>query len=224
MKVSIAPEVKQLRLAIVEGFGLDVKPSRVEWRDYARPLVEQVKTNGPAGGQPRRDAVRQLLRFGGFKPSGRSKPAQEYLLRTVETAGLPEIVNAVDVINIHSLTSGLPISLLARERLSEEVLVRYGRDGEAFVFNQSGQQIDIGGLLCICSGLDPEQPALGTPVKDSLRGKITPEDRNVVAFIYAPQAEVSAEELTEIAERLAADWRQWCAAETCHCSQPHSLT
>src|SRR5205823_2581845 len=30
-----------------------------------------------------REAVRQLLRHGGFKPTGRSKPASEYLLRAV---------------------------------------------------------------------------------------------------------------------------------------------
>ena len=30
-----------------------------------------------------REAVRALLRHGGFKPTGRSKPASEYLLRAV---------------------------------------------------------------------------------------------------------------------------------------------
>src|SRR5579864_1122080 len=30
-----------------------------------------------------RDAVRALLRHGGFKPTGRSKPASEYLLKAV---------------------------------------------------------------------------------------------------------------------------------------------
>src|SRR5262245_13146155 len=43
-----------------------------------------------------REAVRQLLRHGGFKPTGRSKPASEYLLRTVGEAKLSSINLAVD--------------------------------------------------------------------------------------------------------------------------------
>src|SRR5262245_6609876 len=31
-----------------------------------------------------REAVRKLLRHGGFKPTGRSKPASEYLIRAVQ--------------------------------------------------------------------------------------------------------------------------------------------
>src|SRR5205814_1097474 len=59
-----------------------------------------------------RDAVRRLLRHGGFKPSGRSKPASEYLVRAVGDGALGTINAAVDVCNIVSLHSGLPISVV----------------------------------------------------------------------------------------------------------------
>src|SRR5262245_53355612 len=42
-----------------------------------------------------REAVRALLRKGGFKPTGRSKPASEYLLRAVGDGSLSSINLAV---------------------------------------------------------------------------------------------------------------------------------
>src|SRR5580658_9891691 len=57
-----------------------------------------------------RQAVRQLLRHGGFKPTGRSKPASEYLLKAVREGLLSSINLAVDACNAASLHSGLPIS------------------------------------------------------------------------------------------------------------------
>src|SRR5262245_46129516 len=61
-----------------------------------------------------REAARQLLRHGGFRPTGRSKPASEYLLRAAGEGKLASINLAVDVANIVSLHSGLPISVVDR--------------------------------------------------------------------------------------------------------------
>src|SRR5262245_54199405 len=47
-----------------------------------------------------RETVRQLLRHGGFKPTGRSKPASEYLLKAVGEGRLTSINVAVDVCNV----------------------------------------------------------------------------------------------------------------------------
>src|SRR5262244_1087829 len=49
-----------------------------------------------------RDVVRALLRHGGFKPTGRSKPASEYLLKAVREGALSSINVAVDVCNVVS--------------------------------------------------------------------------------------------------------------------------
>ena len=55
-----------------------------------------------------RAVVRDLLRAGGFKPTGRSKPAPEYLLRVARDAQLSPINVAVDIGNVVSLHSGRP--------------------------------------------------------------------------------------------------------------------
>src|SRR4029079_3798290 len=109
-----------------------------------------VLKEGMAGGEPRREAVRRKLRAGGFKPGRPNKPAQEYLLRTLTEGGsLPAILNVVDALNVISVQSGLPISLLAIERLGSQAIVRYGKPGEKFIFNRSGQELDVEGLICV---------------------------------------------------------------------------
>src|SRR5689334_437298 len=55
-----------------------------------------------------RSAVRDLLRHGGYKPTGRGKPASEYLIRASTEGALGTINLAVDACNVVSLHSGLP--------------------------------------------------------------------------------------------------------------------
>ena len=54
-------------------------------------------------------AVRDLLRHGGYKPSGRSKPAAEYLTGALAKGEFPRINALVDACNVVSLHSGPPI-------------------------------------------------------------------------------------------------------------------
>lgn len=61
--------------------------------------------------------VRDLLRHGGYKPTGRGKPASEYLLRAVAESALGAINLAVDTCNVVSLHSGLPVSVVDLDRV-----------------------------------------------------------------------------------------------------------
>ena len=63
-----------------------------------------------------RSAVRNLLRGFGYKPTGRGKPASEYLVRAAEEDKLTSINLPVDICNVVSLHSGLPISVVERTR------------------------------------------------------------------------------------------------------------
>ena len=53
-----------------------------------------------------RRAVRDLLRHGGFKPTGRSKPASEYLVKAAAQDTLSPINVAVDACNVDIGTNG----------------------------------------------------------------------------------------------------------------------
>jgi len=127
-----------------------------------------------------REAVRALLRHGGFKPTGRSKPASEYLLKAVRDKLLSPINVAVDVCNVVSFHSGLPISVVDLDRAREPFKVEVAPAGSSYVFNASGQSIDLAGLLCL---FDAEGPC-GNAVKDAQRTKTTPDIRRTLSLIW----------------------------------------
>jgi DNA/RNA-binding domain of Phe-tRNA-synthetase-like protein len=128
-----------------------------------------------------RAAVRDLLRHGGFKPTGRSKPASEYLLKaTAETGKLNSINYAVDVCNVVSLHSGLPISVVDVDLLQPPLHVDIAASEDAYVFNRSGQTIDIGGLLCLFDSIG----ACANAVKDSQRTKTHDQTRQTLTLIW----------------------------------------
>ena len=73
---------------------------------------------------PLRKAVCDLLRAHGYKPTGRGKPASEYLARAVDRDAFPRINNLVDLCNLTSLETGLPVSLfdLDQARVDDQSL------------------------------------------------------------------------------------------------------
>lgn len=135
-----------------------------------------------------RHAARDMLRSDKFKPTGRSKPASEYLLAAARKGdGLPHISPVVDVANFLSLKHILPISIWDPDRgQAGDVVFRLGHAGESFVFNSSGHAIDVEGLVCGCAtGKGVEDPIVN-PVKDSMMTKLGPESRTAVMAVYLP--------------------------------------
>ncbi|MBI1830657.1 MAG: hypothetical protein HYR84_04315 [Planctomycetes bacterium] len=131
-----------------------------------------------------REAVRSLLRHGGFKPAGRSKPASEYLIRAVSDGALPSINAAVDVCNIVSLHSGLPISVVDLAKARPPFRASITPPGGSYVFNASGQTIDLTGLLCLC---DTDGPC-GNAVKDAQRTKTDADTTQTLTVIWGAVA------------------------------------
>jgi len=116
-----------------------------------------------------RTAVRDLLRHGGYKPSGRGKPASEYLAAALAKREFPRINALVDACNVVSLHSGLPISLVDLDRLdpAAPLAIRIAPPATTYVFNPSGQTIDASGLVCLHDAQGPT----ATPIKDAQRTK-----------------------------------------------------
>ncbi|HEY9870922.1 MAG TPA: phenylalanine--tRNA ligase beta subunit-related protein [Candidatus Obscuribacterales bacterium] len=147
--------------------------------------------------QSDKDTVRNLLRTSAFKPTGRNKPASEYLAQAAREGRFPFINNLVDINNYVSLRTGLPISLLDTDVVGDTLILRHGREGERYVFNATGQDIDLHGLICACAGA--ADIPLGNPVKDSVAGKIKDSTTNVIGVIYSPDTG----ELAELARKHA---------------------
>jgi DNA/RNA-binding domain of Phe-tRNA-synthetase-like protein len=127
-----------------------------------------------------RAAVRDLLRHGGYKPTGRGKPASEYLIRAAADGALASINVAVDACNAVSLHSGLPISVVDLDLVSEPLRIAIAPGGTSYAFNASGQVIDVGGLLCLS---DAEGPC-ANGVKDAQRSKTHAGTRRTVSILW----------------------------------------
>ncbi len=140
-----------------------------------------------------REKVRALLRHGGFKPTGRSKPASEYLIRAVREGSLSSINVAVDACNVVSLHSGLPISVVDLDRARRPFRVGVASAGDSYIFNASGQTIELSGLLCL---FDADGPCANA-VKDAQRTKTTPETRRTLSLIWGSIALAGRAEQTE---------------------------
>jgi DNA/RNA-binding domain of Phe-tRNA-synthetase-like protein len=127
-----------------------------------------------------RAAVRDMLRYAGYKPTGRGKPASEYLVRAASEGTLGAINMAVDACNAVSLNSGFPISVVDLGRAREPFRIRVASKGELYVFNASGQEIDLEGLPCL---YDADGPCANA-VRDSQRTKTTAETRDTLSVIW----------------------------------------
>ena len=194
---------KGLAVGVVLAKSVTVEPSPAPFRQLIEALITERKAQefpGPA----LKEAVRALLRTGGFKPSGRSKPASEYLAQAAREDRFPFVNNLVDANNYVSLLSGLPISLLDQEAFAGEALLRFGQPGEKYVFNSANQEIDLNGLICACRAEPSPGAPLGNPVKDSMEAKLKDTSKNVVGFLFSPASSISTEELRKHTELLGA--------------------
>jgi DNA/RNA-binding domain of Phe-tRNA-synthetase-like protein len=131
-----------------------------------------------------RQQVRDLLRHGGYKPTGRGKPASEYLVGAVEKGALGPINAAVDACNVVSLHSALPISVVDLDRAKEPFSIALAPEGATYVFNASGQTIDLGGLLVLA---DQDGPCANA-VKDAQRTKTHPGTTRTLSVVWGPRA------------------------------------
>lgn len=127
-----------------------------------------------------RSHIRTLLKHGGFKPTGRGKPASEYLSRAQEENRWPIINAAVDIANVVSLHAGLPISVVDLDKIRGEMRIGIAEQGMHYVFNRAGQTIDVGGLVCL---FDEEGPCANA-VKDAERTKTHAGTKRTLTILW----------------------------------------
>lgn len=131
--------------------------------------------------------VRDLFRHGKYKPTGRGKPASEYLFKVARDGRFPRINNLVDVNNLVSLETLIPISLVDLNRAgTAQFVLRHGRPDERFVFNSAGQVIDVQDLVVLARL--PADEAVANAVKDSMATKVDEHATDVLAVLYTPNA------------------------------------
>lgn len=130
-----------------------------------------------------RTCIRDMLRHGGYKPTGRGKPASEYLVRAAEQDALRSINVAVDACNVVSLHSGFPVSVVDADRLTQPLRIGLAEPGQTYVFNPAGQEIDVSGLLCLHDAGGP----CANAVKDAMRTKTNEQSRRTLNVIWGAE-------------------------------------
>ena len=218
--LSIDPSIEagRLRAALVWASGLPGSPATSAPSSYLTDLLARVRSSGEAFLVPeRKAAVRNMLRHGKYKPAGRAKPSSEYLLAAAlegeaPMGGFPLVNGPVDANNAASLAWGYPASIFDVAKCGRELLLRWGQPGESYVFNLSGQVIDLEDLLVASRRrADGTWEACGNPVKDAMATKVFEDCREVAAVVYAPASDPRPE-LEACAEAFAGLLRSECKA------------
>jgi DNA/RNA-binding domain of Phe-tRNA-synthetase-like protein len=228
MDVPVTSETYQLKLDA----SLDPCPATFAliWAEGIRP--PEAPANAPAFLEPLlnaalalgeeavpasvRQRVRNILRHGKYKPTGRSKPASEFLLRAALGESFPLVNGPVDVNNAISLQSGFPGSIFDTDLTGKQLLIRRGFPDEEYVFNPSGQTIDLEDLLLVCRKTEDAWEACGNPVKDAMTTKISTNTENVIAVLYVPIDEPTPS-VEKWARRYEALLAEHCGAANSGC-------
>jgi DNA/RNA-binding domain of Phe-tRNA-synthetase-like protein len=114
-----------LQLGFVLASGVKCAPSDEQLIEKMLAAEALVRVDASAFPESVRKAVRDVLRVGGYKPTGRGKPASEYLVGAAREQGMPRVNNLVDINNLVSLETALPISIFDTDQLGNEIAVRF---------------------------------------------------------------------------------------------------
>src|SRR5271163_386416 len=116
----------------------------------------------------------------GKDPARYRGSAEALLRRVIAGKGLPRINNVVDVINLVSVESRLPIGLYDLANVQGDILFRAGRAGETYE-GIGKYDLNLEGLPVFCDAAGPH----GSPTSDSERTMVTERTKQVIAIIIS---------------------------------------
>jgi DNA/RNA-binding domain of Phe-tRNA-synthetase-like protein len=155
-------------------------------------------------------ATRAAYKALGKDPSRYRGSAEALLRRVIAGKGLPEINAVVDVINLVSVESRLPVGLYDLDHVSGDVVFRVGRAGESYP-GIGKYDLNLEGLPVFCDATGPH----GSPTSDSERTMVTNETKRVRAVIVSFSG---GELLDRWAQRMIELLRLHASAQACETS------
>jgi DNA/RNA-binding domain of Phe-tRNA-synthetase-like protein len=188
--------------------------ARVEAGASPAALTEEMKTRDaeiqklpfPRGvlASPQVESTRAAYKALGKDPARYRNSAEALLRRVVGGKGLPVINAVVDVINLVSVESRLPVGLYDLGHVVGDIVFRAGRAGETYK-GIGKYDLNLEGLPVFVDTVGPH----GSATSDSERTMVTAETREVLAVIVAFG---SAENLERWTQRLSALLQQYAGA------------
>ena len=178
-------------------------------------LLEEMKTREneiqklpfPRGvlASPQVEATRAAYKALGKDPSRYRGSAEALLRRMVAGKGLPEINAVVDVINLVSVESRLPVGLYDLGHVVGEIVFRAGRAGETYK-GIGKYDLNLEGLPLFADTVGPH----GSATSDSERTMVTGTTKHVLAIIVSFSG---TEGLERWAQRMSALLTQHAAGQ-----------
>jgi DNA/RNA-binding domain of Phe-tRNA-synthetase-like protein len=148
---------------------------------------------------PEIGATRAAYKALGKDPARYRGSAEALLRRVISGKPLPRVNNVVDVINIISVQSRLPIGLYDFSQLSGDILFRRGKIAETYK-GIGKYDLNLEGLPVFVDAIGP----YGSPTSDSERTMVTGKTREVLAIMISFGGPVAAaQSLGGWIERLA---------------------
>jgi DNA/RNA-binding domain of Phe-tRNA-synthetase-like protein len=154
---------------------------------------------------PQVETVRKAYKALGKDPARYRGSAEALLRRIVAGKGFPEINAVVDVINLVSVESRLPIGLYDLGHVTGDIVFRAGRAGETYK-GIGKYDLNLEGLPVFADNAGPH----GSATSDSERTMVTAETKEVLAVIISF---AGAEGLERWAQRVSTLLTQHAAAQ-----------
>ena len=186
MTVTIDPKLK----AKCPRTALACVTARVETGASPAALLEEIKTREneiqklpfPRGvlESPQVEATRKAYKVLGKDPARYRGSAEALLRRVVAGKGLPQVNAVVDVVNLVSVESRLPIGLYDLARVTGEIVLRVGRASETYK-GIGKYDLNLEGLPIFCDATGPH----GSPTSDSERTMVTAATKQVLGIIIS---------------------------------------
>jgi DNA/RNA-binding domain of Phe-tRNA-synthetase-like protein len=125
-------------------------------------------------------ATRSGYKALGKDPARYRGSAEALIRRVIAGKGLPRIHTVVDIINIVSVESRLPIGLYDLAHVRGDITFRAGRAGETYK-GIGKYDLNLEHLAVFADELGPH----GSTTSDSERTMVTPETKNILAILVS---------------------------------------
>jgi DNA/RNA-binding domain of Phe-tRNA-synthetase-like protein len=152
-------------------------------------------------------ATRAAYKALGKDPARYRGSAEALVRRIIAGKGLPRINAVVDIINLVSVESRLPIGLYDLAHVQGDIVFRAGRAGETYK-GIGKYDLNLEGLPVFCDASSPH----GSPTSDSERTMVTSETTHVLAVIISFGGEDGLDRWTQRTSELFA---QFASANGC---------
>lgn len=129
---------------------------------------------------PQVETVRRAYKALGKDPARYRGSAEALLRRIVAGKGFPQINSVVDVINLVSVESRLPVGLYDAAHVSGGVVFRAGRSGETYK-GIGKYDLNLEGLPVFADDRGPH----GSATSDSERTMVTPQTIGIIAIVVS---------------------------------------